>query len=319
MKKIWIVFCVVLATFGCKNESKAEKEIHKISVDVEVHRFDLEYKKATPQDLPVLKNKYPYLFPEQYKDSFWIAQMDDTLQRALLNEVEKAFPDFEKQKEELTTFFQHVKYYYPSQEIPEVVTVISDVDYKNQVFYTDKYLIIELDTYLGKNHEFYSGIQQYVTKTMDKKYMIVDVASAFATSKVPKPVNRNFLSNIIWFGKKLYLESLLIPEKSDADRLEYTKEEYDWAETNEDMIWQYFVEYEILYSTSVKNLERFVYPAPFSKFYLPVDNESPGRLGLYTGYKIVKSYMEHNDVSLQQMLNMSAEDVFKNANYKPKK
>lgn len=319
MKKIALVFWVLLVALSCDKKSKIEKEISKIPVNVSVLRFDLEYQKARPADLPVLKSKYPYLFPEEYSDSFWIAKMYDTLQRSLFNEVAKTFPDFKPQKKELESFFKHVKYYYPSEDIPTVVTVTSDVDYNNQVFYTKNYLIIELDTYLGKNHEFYTGIQQYIAQTLDKKYMIADVASAFASAKVPKPTNLNFMSTVIWYGKKLYLESLLIPDKTEADLMEYTENEYAWAEANEGMIWQYFVENEILYSTSAKNRERFIYPAPFSKFYLPVDNESPGRLGIYTGYKIVKAYMEHNSVSLQQMLNTSEEDIFKNANYKPRK
>ncbi|GLB49081.1 gliding motility lipoprotein GldB [Neptunitalea sp. Y10] len=304
---------------GCDKSSQIEKEISEIPVEVKVKRFDLDYKKATPADLPQLKQEYPYMFPQEYPDSVWVTKMYDTLQRSLFNEVYKAFPDFEAQEKELASFFQHVKFYYPNDPIPTVITVTSDVDYKNQVIYTGKYLVIGLDTYLGASHEFYSGMAQYITESLDKKYMIVDVASAYADAKVASPRMKDFLSVIIYYGKKQYIEQLLIPNKSAAERLKYSEEQYTWAEANEAMIWQYFVENEVLYSTAPKLLERFVMPAPFSKFYLPVDNESPGRLGIYIGSKIVDAYMKNNDVSLQQMLNTSAQEIFKSAHYKPKK
>ncbi|GLB51148.1 gliding motility lipoprotein GldB [Neptunitalea chrysea] len=319
MKKIAFLLAIVITLLSCDKSSKIEREIGEIPVEVSVKRFDLAYKNTTPFELQDLKKEYPYMFHEAYADSVWVGKMLDTLERELFNEVYKAYPDFKEEKEELKKFFQHVKYYYPDTSIPEVVTVTSDVDYENQVIYSDKYLFICLDTYLGANHKFYSGIQQYLSQSFTKDYIIVDVASSFAISKVPAPQNRAFLSYIIYYGKKLYLESLLIPEKTDAQRLKYTTDEYAWAEANEDMIWKYFMEEEVLFSTKSKLLERFVFPAPFSKFYRPIDNESPGRLGVYIGSKIVASYMKNNDVSLQQMLTTSAQEIFNNAHYKPRK
>ena len=64
---------------------------------------------------------------------------------------------------------------------------------------------------------------------------------------------------------------------------------------------------------------RFLDPAPFSKFRLELDNESPGRLGRYMGWQIVRAFMEKNDVSPQDMFNVPADMIFKKANYKPKK
>jgi uncharacterized protein YjaZ len=49
------------------------------------------------------------------------------------------------------------------------------------------------------------------------------------------------------------------------------------------------------------------------KFYLEIDNESPGKVGAYIGWQIVNSYMENNEVSLQQLLQMNAE-IFENQN-----
>jgi len=59
-------------------------------------------------------------------------------------------------------------------------------------------------------------------------------------------------------------------------------------------------------------------PAPFSKFGLELDNESPGRLGRYIGWQIVRAFMDNNDIELKQLLAMPEEEIFKKSNYKPR-
>ena len=89
---------------------------------------------------------------------------------------------------------------------------------------------------------------------------------------------------------------------------------------NESYIWRYFIERELLFSTDLKLSGRFITPAPFSKFYLEdIDAESPGRLGQYIGWQIVRAYMQQNDVSLKDMLLKSPEEIFNNSKFKPRK
>jgi hypothetical protein len=54
-------------------------------------------------------------------------------------------------------------------------------------------------------------------------------------------------------------------------------------------IWRYFIDKQLLYSDDQKLIPRFINPAPFSKFYLEIDNESPGKVELI-GWQIVNSY-----------------------------
>ncbi|HLN96658.1 MAG TPA: hypothetical protein VK183_13575, partial [Flavobacterium sp.] len=72
-------------------------------------------------------------------------------------------------------------------------------------------------------------------------------------------------------------------------------------------------------STDGRLGNRFINPAPFSKFYLEVDNETPGRIGTWVGWQIVRAYMEQNEeVSLTQLLAMDANEIFTGSRYKPK-
>jgi len=75
----------------------------------------------------------------------------------------------------------------------------------------------------------------------------------------------------------------------------------------------------MLYDTDQKLIPRFINPAPFSKFYLEIDNESPGRVGAWIGWQMVRSYMANNEVSLAQLLKTDAKEVFEKSKYKPKK
>ncbi len=120
-------------------------------------------------------------------------------------------------------------------------------------------------------------------------------------------------------GKKLYLLDLYLPLKSDAVRIGYTKQKYNWAITNEEQVWKYFIENNLLYSTDTKLNKRFLEDAPFSKFYLSEDKNSPGRIGQRIGLQIVRSFMDNNDVSLSDLLIKDGEEIFKNSKYKPRK
>ena len=124
---------------------------------------------------------------------------------------------------------------------------------------------------------------------------------------------------MVYEGKKLYLEHLLLPKRPLSDLLRYNTKKYDWAEANESEIWRYFIEKELLYQTDKKLLTRFIYPAPFSKFYLELDNESPGQIGRYIGLKIVEAYAEkHKDEPVAKLLAMKPDELFKLSQYKPK-
>lgn len=294
-------------------------EVAKINVDLKVSRFDREFAQAEPGDIPLLKKKYPYLFPVTYADSIWIAKLQDTIQLEVLDEVGKSFSDFDKEKEDLELLFKYVKYYFPKFRVPEVVTLTNDVEYSYRIILTDSLLLIGLDNYLGSTHKFYQGISKYIANDLEDKYLTRDVASAFAKTVVPSPRDRTFLSQLVYYGKELYLMGELMPQNTDDIIMGYDPDQLEWANANEEQIWRYFIERELLYSTNNKLGPRFLDPAPFSKFELELDNESPGKIGRYLGWQIVKAFMDNNKITLQEMLTLPEEELFKRSGYKPRK
>lgn len=310
---------LVLILVACNSQSKEAEEIEKIAVDLKITRFDKKFAKVNAENLSRLKNEYPYLFPERFTDSMWIAKANDTIQQELNEEVEKAFPNFSAEEDGLYGLFQHTKYYFPSFEIPHVITITSDVDYRNKALLTPDYLFISLDTYLGKEHPFYMGLQEYLKKNFEKDQILPDVANEIAKVYVPQPDSKTFLAHMLYYGKILYLKDLLLPKTADEDKIGYSEEELEWAIANEEEVWRYFVEREVIFNTDSDLYSRFLYPAPFSKFYLELDAESPAKLGQFIGWQMIRQYMDKNEVSVQEMLDTKAETIFNKANYKPKK
>ena len=318
MKYLVGIFFVIFMV-SCEKDKQVEKEIETIDVEFVVERFDQAFKNADTTDLPQLKAAYPFMFPSKYPDEFWIARMQDTLQQQLVAESSRVFNDFINEKKEITQLFQHLTYYFPEFTIPRVVTSTSSVDYRNKVIVTDTIVLISIDTYLGEDHKFYEGIQYYLKKNFKSEQMVVDMAAAYADTYSFQSQKKTLLDEMIYFGKQLYFKDIIIPFKTDAQKIGYSNEQLQWAEDNEWFIWNHFIDKELLFSTDSKLPSRFINPAPFSKFYLEqVDNESPGRIGQYIGWKIVKSYMSNNEVTLKDLLIAEPLEIYNNSNYKPK-
>ena len=312
----FLLFILLIALTAC---DRTERAISQIPMEVKVLRMDSIFFHTPVEELPLIKAKYPLFFPENTTDEEWAKKQSDSLQKELFSEINKTFGDFSDQKKTIKSICQHIKYYFPQFTPPKVVTLTSDVDYSSRVIYADSLLLIGVDNYLGSKHRFYSDMEAYIAQELDKKYLPVDVALSFAEAIIPSSRNTTFLDTMIHEGKVLYLAHKFLPTVSEEDLLKYTSEKYQWTEENEAQIWRYFIENQLLYSTDRKILTRFIDMAPFSKFYLELDNQSPGGVGRYIGLRIVTQYMEKHPDALQKLGTIPTEELFKEANHKPKK
>ncbi|WP_298554485.1 gliding motility lipoprotein GldB [uncultured Algibacter sp.] len=319
MKSILLFLCVMILIVSCKKENRLETEIANINTNIKIERFDKLFAEVTSEKLSDLKTAYPFMFPEKFTDSFWLAKKTDTLQVQLFNEVDKTFLDFNPIELEIESLFNHLKYYFPEFNPPRIITTTNDVDYRNRVVVTDTISVIALDSYLGSEHKFYGSISNYLKAGFNQVQMVVDLANKYAEKYTYQSDRKTLLDEMIYSGKLLYFKDVMLPFKTEAERIGYSEAEMEWAILNESYIWRYFVSRELLFSTDTKLPRRFINPAPFSKFYLEIDAESPGKLGQYIGWQIVRAYMNQNDVSLKEMLIKSTEDIFNNSKFKPRK
>ena len=317
-----LIILLVISVFflSCKTENDIENAIAKINTDINIERFDRDAAESSLNDFLKLKKAYPFMFSQTDTDSTWRVTKKDTFQLMLFSEVDKLFREVNDIETEIESLFNHLKYYFPEFNPPRLITTTSYVDFRNRIFVSDTISVIALDSYLGSKHRFYVNIQKYITANMRKEQIVVDLATAYAKKYIYQKSNKTLLDEMVYFGKQLYFKDVVLPFKTEAERIGYNKDALDWAVANESYIWRYFVERELLFSTDSKLPERFINPAPFSKFYLEdIDTDSPGRLGQYIGWQIVRAYMKNNNTSLKDMLIMPAEAIFNKSKFKPRK
>lgn len=319
--RILLSFTLLVFLFltSCSRDKDASPDLTGISSDPEIIRFEELFYGADAESLPALKADFPYLFPEPNPDSVWVNKMQDEDERYLFEESQKKFKDFDLQTRRLQSLFRHMKYYFPSFQEPKVITMITEVDYNNKVIYADSLLFVGLDLYLGEDHELYADFPGYVKQNYHPEHLIVDVADAMTKPLLRPTGGTSFLSRIIQQGKRLKIIELLLPDMTGREIMGYTEEQWNWAEQNETDIWKYFVQNELLYSTDADLTRRFIEEAPFSKFYLEVDRDSPGRIGSWFGWRIVDAYMQNNEVGVSEMIRTDNEEIFKSSRYKPEK
>tara|TARA_B100001540_G_scaffold60143_1_gene54064 strand:+ start:964 stop:1926 length:963 start_codon:yes stop_codon:yes gene_type:complete len=316
--KFFIFLTVVFFVIQCK-KNNVEDEINSIPISINFDRFDKKFYNIDSFKLNDLKKEYSYLFPEKFDDIVWVNRRKDSLQLILKNAIEKKIENFDFVEDEINYLFKHVKYYFPKTNIPKIVTLINNVDYQSKIIYLDSLVLISLDTYLGKNHEIYNGIPNYIKYDMDISFLSSHIADKFLDRKINYPNERTFLAQMLYYGKKLYLKEKLLPLKNDTILIGYSKKDFTWAKENEIYIWKYFIEKELLYNTDSKLIRRFLDPSPFSKFYLEIDNQSPGKIGRWIGWQIVRSFMKKNpEVKIEDLIFKSSQELFIKSGYKPK-
>ena len=123
---------------------------------------------------------------------------------------------------------------------------------------------------------------------------------------------------MVYYGKQLYFAEKMLPDHAPTDLIGYSSDQYNWTVDNEYQIWSHFIQNDHLFSTDRALDKRFLELAPFSKFGLLLDAESPSRVGRYIGWQIVRAYAEKNpDLELRQLLVTPEEIIYKKSKYKP--
>lgn len=308
----FLIFLIIFLTFSCNN-------VNTPKVEVEIERFEDIFFKSNANNLYNVKENFSFLFPPQYEDQIWIDRLNDTIQNQLYNEVNLSFGDFSDQQSLIESFYSNYLGYDSEYKIPRLITLTTDVDYRKKIILTDSLLLIGLDNYLGEDHVFYSSFPTYLTNTFNKENIIIDIAKEYAMSVIAntRSDNYTFIEKIINHGKILYFASLMLPEKEESKIIGYTNADFAWALKNEKDIWSNFIENEYLFSSDNNLDSRFINLAPFSKFYLSIDNDSPSMIGKFIGWKIVKSFMKVSSSNLNELIQYDPMYIYNNSKYKP--
>ncbi len=177
--------------------------------------------------------------------------------------------------------------------------------YTQSVFIVDSMMFVGVNHYLGEEYAGYGYFEPYQRKTKTPEHLPYDVVEAFLADAYPfeETAETTVLERMLYNGSILYVLMDIMPNADLSEALGYTVEQLNWIEENEKEAWRALVARNLLYSTSVIDADKLLKPSPATTILHP---ESPGRVGRYIGYKIVKSYVENNrDVDLKDLLSPS--------------
>jgi hypothetical protein len=327
-----LLILTLFVVAGCSGDP-LDVDVSGISVEIGFERFDQEmFAAKSPADMKGINDDLVKRGGELYE--FYVFDMlragsvyddsigtylyyfvSDSMMRMVMEDVNAVFGDFKKEEAVITDAFKHFRYHFPDHKLPEkIITYNSAFNYG--VVSTDVAIGIGLEMYLGPDNRIIKQLPfpQFMKLKMSRDYMAVDVAHSWMISNVMGEDNgETFLSSMIYYGKLRYAVDAMLPDMEDYYKIRYTKEEYEWALASEYDIWQFLVDMEYIYSTDAKAKLRYFEEAPTT-----VDMEgSPGRIGQFMGWQIVKMYMEKNpDVTVEQLLNEKNEGKILKA-YKP--
>ena len=237
-----------------------------------------------------------------------------------LNElVEKRFSDDRALKKEIKSVYQRMNYYYPGIMIPETYFYVSGVDYEiPAVMIQPDAVLISLDYYLGNEDGIYDyiGMPRYRSLRCQPSYITRDLAQAFYDNMYARRVaKKDVLSEMINVGKQLYFIEAMNPTLPDSVLFGYSSQQAQWAQQYEADVWAAIVGNNMLYANDMMAFRNFFGDAPFTQAF---SRESAPRLGEYIGLQIIRSYMTHNDVTLQELMkNNDLQQIFQDSQYKP--
>jgi hypothetical protein len=320
-KKISLFLFIVLFT-SC--HSDFHPDLSDIDKTTKFKRFDKAFfstdtnKAEFIEQLNVLRKEYPYFFMSNETNQFFYLQRREALPKQLYKAVSKNLGSLDVQETQLNEAFKHYYYYYDSAKTYSVYSYISNLDFDYPVILADSIIFVATDLYLGVNSQYYGEIANYRAFFRQPAFMVRDVMEAMAIGKAQNGKKDRLLDNMIYHGKLMYFISRMMPDQPASVITKFTDKDIAFARENEKNMWSYFIENNLLFDTGMEAKRRFIELAPFSKFYTKLDNDSPGMIGRWVGYRVVKSYMENTETTLKQLMNETdADKILRQSNYKP--
>jgi gliding motility-associated lipoprotein GldB len=334
--QIYLFFLFILTFLSCKHGNKPD--VSAIQLNVKIERFDKDLYNGkstalTPTD-QLLQKKYGAFYDDYMHQmvgnySYSNEQILSTLfkDRAyedLNREKDSVFKDLTPIEKELTQSFKYIKYYYPKIRVPRFIAFISGFAVQTPI--GDDYIGIGLDMFLGKGSKFYPAIVEsvplYLSKRFAPQYVVPRVTETYAREELfaERDEDRTLLAKMIHHGKILYfMDRVLSDDVPDSVKIGYTTKQLEWCRTFENNIWGYYLENNLLFETDYQKIQVLLSEGPFTPG-LGEKNESAPKLGVWTGWQIVRKYMKENpSISLQELMaEKDPQKILQASKYKPK-
>jgi gliding motility-associated lipoprotein GldB len=340
-KPFYLFFLAALVMSACTNHKRID--VSNIPVDVKTERFDKEFDamrtKPMGAQAAYLQRKYGVFYNDfiglilqnrniNTQDTAYFKLLRQVFANQgyndLKHDVDSVYKDgLDKQDDELTDAFRHIKYYFPKQRLPKVYTYYSGFEAQNII--GNGYFGIGLDLFLGADSRFYPALTNayphYLSQFFNKQNITPRVVEGVIREDMfpESDSSKTLLSKMIYNGKIMYFMDQAMPDVGDSTKIGYTGAQIKWCEDFKSKIWAYFLDENLLYESDYPKIQKYLNPAPFTPG-LGEKNESAPKLAIWTGWQIVKQYMEkHPEVTLPALMaNSDAQKILNESKYKGK-
>lgn len=333
--KFFCVALIAITLFACKNKKPAP-DVSNIKVDVQLKRFDKDLFSIDTNNIEAslnkLHNDYGSFLNDYLYNIMVLPPQPDSVAmkikmflhdyRFVYDTAQKSFSDFDDEFNQIKEGLQYVKYYFPGYKTPATVTTfIGPVEgYANVL--TQSGLAVGLQLYLGKKFPVYSSefisevYPEYAQQRFERDYIPVNCMKNIISDIYPEKNGSDLLVyQMIDAGKRLYMLDHFLPQLDDTLKTGYTEKQLDGCFDNEASIWNYFVQNNLLFITDPIQVRDYMQDGPYTEV---LGKSSPGFIGQFVGWQIVKKWMEtHEKTTLPELINTPEKQIYDEAKYKP--
>jgi len=344
LSRTWPIILLVFTACSSQPENPLDVDVSEVELSLEIERWDEKLHNAGPDGYKAfattMSKENPQLWPYYVegvlnlgdpKDPMFVDNFNHFLSQEhiqlLITTLEKDHPSIDSITVELSDNFKHLKYYFPEAPVPKIVFI--NGFFNRSVWATENAVFVALDYYLGNDHWMIKGLPgqsffDYIKIKMDVNYLAADVMHCWLQTHVLEEVKfgqfgtpefEGMLEAIIYYGKLQYALEAMLPNQENYKLMRYLPQQMNWALSNEEKVWVTMVDRDLIHSTNKKNIDDYFNEGPFTPGLK--DNDSPDRIGVFIGARIVKDYMTANsNVSLSELLQETNEQKILNA-YNP--
>jgi hypothetical protein len=334
----WILLSGGLLLGSCTSSTKAPDVSH-LQVTAPLSRFDqaffaLDTTRLT-QGLDSLARNYAAFYPEFMQYILGVSGdfTDTTTQRvvrqfissygALNDSLQVRFANTEELQQEVEKSFQYLKYYFPSYQTGTISFYVGPFDAPG-IATVRSGTAVGLQQFAGQDFFAYqTGALQslypsYISRRFTPRYIVPGIVKAITEDLFPpRMAELPLVEQMIERGKYWYLASLLLPHHPDSLITGYTQQQLNWCKENEGLIWSYLLKNEDLNSLNPIVIQTYLGEAPFTQGLS--QESSPGNLGAWVGWQIVKKFAAANkELHPEAIMKTSPATILEQAKYKPK-
>jgi hypothetical protein len=326
---IGFCFCMLLA---CKSGRKLP-DISGIRVPLQVLRYEQDFFSIDTNQLNTslfaLSKKYGGFHADFIYNILGTSKTDEAINiRSFIQSYQPLYADANRLSginnvaETVQTGFTYLHYYFPNYKLPtKFITFIGPINSYASIITTDA-VAVGLQLFLGANHPLYKTEQTqalypaFISRKFDPDYIPVSVLNTVIDDLYPnKSLGESLIVQMVEAGKRLYLLDAVLPSVADTLKIGYTAVQLQDAFSNQRNIWSYFVQADILYKGDPELTRDFMNEGPYTAALGP---NSPGRIGLFVGWQIVKKWMDKNSsTTLQGLMEKDPAKLFEESKYKP--